>query len=65
VTCLLKAGIAETETAVIRERLYNSRSLTEVEDGVGIRYQAAHSEDIEGLVRDIVNCKGCKLAIGL
>jgi hypothetical protein len=65
VTCLLKAGIAETEKAVARERLCNSRSVTEAEYGVGMRYQAARSEDIEELVRAMVSCKECELAIGL
>jgi hypothetical protein len=64
-TCLLKAGISETETAVTRERLCNSRSAKEAEEVVENRYQAAHSEDIERFVRAIVNYKECVLTIAL
>jgi ubiquitin len=42
-----------------------SRCATVAEDGVGSRYQAAHSEDMEDLMRAMVNCKECSLAIAL
>jgi hypothetical protein len=38
---------------------------TEVEDSVGSRYLAGHSEDTEDMVHAVVNCKECELLIVL